>query len=99
MSAVLDESPNVWTDISIREYSIAPNGRLSDEWRALFLKHPDRITIGSDTWIPERWTSYEKIIELDRTWLGQLPREVAEQIAYRNAVKLFGAGDASELEK
>ena len=99
VSAVLDEAPNVWTDISIRESSIAPNGKLSDEWRALFLKHPDRITIGSDTWIPERWTSYEKIIELDRTWLAQLPRDVAEKIAYRNALALFGAGNAKDLEK
>jgi len=49
--------------------------------RALFLKPPDRITIGSDTWIPERWTSYEKIMELDRTWQNQLPRDVAEKIA------------------
>lgn len=93
VSQVLDEFANLWTDISIRESSIAPGGKLSEEWRALFLKHPDRITIGSDTWIPERWTSYEKIIELDRTWLGQLPRDVAEKIAYRNAVKLFGTGE------
>ncbi len=99
VSQVLDEFPNLWTDISIREYSIAPNGKLSDEWSALFLKHPDRITIGSDTWIPERWTSYEKIIEHDRAWLNQLPREVAEQIAFRNAVKLFGIKDASDLQK
>ena len=98
VSQVLDEFPNLWTDISIREYSIAPNGNLSDEWRALFLKHPTRITIGSDTWIPERWTSYEKIIEHDRVWLNQLPRDVAEQIAYRNAMKLFGM-EESDLEK
>jgi len=63
------------------------------------LKHPDRITIGSDTWIPERWTAYEKIIELDRTWLNQLPREVAEKIAFRNAVELFGASTSPELRR
>lgn len=91
VSALLDEFENLWTDISIREYSIAPSGTLAPEWRALFLKHPDRITIGSDTWIPERWSSYENIIEFDRTWLNQLPREVAEQIAYGNAVRLFGS--------
>jgi hypothetical protein len=97
VSVMLDEYPNLWTDISIREYSIAPDGTLLDDWRALFLKHPDRITIGTDTWIPERWTSYQSIIERDRIWLNQLPSAVAEQIAYGNAVKLFGAGGASEL--
>lgn len=45
VSETLDDFPNLWTDISIREFSIAPNGKLSNEWRALFLKHPDRITI------------------------------------------------------
>lgn len=99
VSQVLSEFPNVSTDVAIREYSIAPNGKLSDEWRALFLKHPDRITIGSDTWIPERWTGYEKIIEHHRAWLNQLPRDVAEKIAYRNALKLFSMEDAGELQK
>lgn len=99
VSQVLDEFQNLWTDISIREYSIAPNGKLSDEWRELFLKHPERITIGSDTWIPERWTSYEKIIEHDRAWLEQLPRDVAENIAYRNAIKLFNMEDIQDTQK
>jgi predicted TIM-barrel fold metal-dependent hydrolase len=98
VSAVLDDYPNLWTDISIREYSIAPGGALAPAWRDLFMRHPDRITIGSDTWVPERWTSYENIIEFDRGWLGQLPREVAEMIAYRNAVRLFGAGPNPNLE-
>ena len=61
-------------------------------WESLFLRHPDRITIGSDTWIVPRWGQYEAIITGDRVWLNQLPRDVAEQIAYRNAVRLFGAG-------
>ena len=91
VSGVLDEYPNVWVDISIREYQIAPDGLLEPAWETLFLRHPDRITVGSDTWIPPRWESYEQIITQDRTWLAQLPREVAEQIAYRNAERLFGA--------
>ena len=99
VSATLDDYPSLWTDISIREYSIAPNGVLDEAWRDLFLKHPDRITIGSDTWIPERWTSYENIIASDRIWLNQLPLNIAENIAYRNAVKLFGAGDVSEFQE
>ena len=47
---------------------------------------------GSDTWIPSRWERYQDIIEFDRGWLSQLPPEVAQQIAYNNAVRLFGAG-------
>ena len=98
VSATLDKHENLWTDISIREGQIAPNGILDPAWRELFLRHPDRITIGSDTWIPPRWRGYEQIIEGDRIWLEQLPRDVAEQIAYRNAVRLFGAGPHVHLE-
>jgi hypothetical protein len=97
VSQMLDEHENLWTDISIRERSIAPNGALDPAWRALFMRHPDRITIGTDTYVPSRWEAYEQIIEFDRGWLAQLPREVAEQIAYRNAVRLFGPGPNESL--
>jgi hypothetical protein len=96
---LMDEYRNLWVDISIREHAIAPGGELSENWQALFLKHPDRITIGSDTWIPSRWGQYEQVIEFDRGWLAQLPREVAEKIAYRNAVRLFGAGPHKHLQE
>ena len=46
--------------------------------------------IGSDTWINERWSSYPAIMAGYRAWLSQLPREVAEKIAFRNAERLFG---------
>ena len=95
---MMDEYQNLWADISIREYQIAPAGKLDPVWEALFLKHPDRITIGSDTWIPSRWEQYQDIIEFDRGWLNQLPPDVAQQIAYGNAVRLFGAGPHQYLE-
>jgi hypothetical protein len=98
VSAMMDKHPNLWADISIREYQIAPEGVLDPAWETLFLKHPDRITIGSDTWVPSRWENYQNIIETDRVWLNQLPPAVARQIAYGNAVRLFGAGPHQYLE-
>lgn len=94
VSQILDTYEQVWVDISIREFEIAPDGVLDPGWRALFLRHPDRITIGSDTWVTPRWERYEAIIAQDRTWLEQLPRDIAEQIAYRNAERLFGRSQA-----
>ncbi|MBV7332813.1 amidohydrolase [Chloroflexi bacterium TSY] len=93
----MDEYGNLWTDISIREFQIAPEGVLDPAWRDLFLRHPERIMIGSDTWVPPRWGQYEQIISHHRTWLEQLPPEVAKQIAYGNAVGLFGAGPHAHL--
>ena len=83
VSRMFDEYENLWVDISIREYEIAPKGQLDPQWKALFLKHPDRITIGSDTWVNSRWEQYGAIIDFDRGWLAQLPDDIAEQIAYK----------------
>ena len=94
VSAMLDQYPNLWTDLSYREYQIiAPDGQIAPEWLALFLRHPDRITVGSDTWVTARWRGYEQTIEQHRLYLDQLPRDVAEKIAFRNAVRLFGGGE------
>ncbi|MEM7134665.1 MAG: amidohydrolase family protein [Chloroflexota bacterium] len=90
VSAMMDEYTQLWTDISIREFQIAPDGKLDPAWEALFLRHPDRITVGSDTWVTPRWRTYEQIIEFDRVWLNQLPRDIAEMIAFGNAMRLFG---------
>lgn len=62
ISEMLDDYDHLWIDTSIRQYQIAPNGDLDPAWRALFLNHPDRITVGSDTWVPSRWGQYLQII-------------------------------------
>jgi hypothetical protein len=69
---------------------IAPGGTLDAARRDLVLRHEDRITVGSDTWVPQRWDEYGRILDFDRHWLGQLTENVAVKIAYANVVKLFG---------
>lgn len=64
-------------------------GGLSDEWRALFLKFPDRFLLGSDTWVPARWPQVPEIMHRYRSWLAALPADVAERIAWRNGTRLF----------
>lgn len=87
--ALLDEHPNVWTDTSYRDGEIAPGGALNPAWRATLTKHADRILLGSDTWVPSRWDSYEQIIASHRAYLALLPGDVAEKIAWRNAARMF----------
>ena len=45
--------------------------------------------IGSDTWVNGQWARYEEIMRVNRRWLSNLPRPVAEKIAYQNAEGLF----------
>ncbi len=89
VASMFDRFDNLWVDISIREYDIAPQGTLDPEWEKLFLDYTDRITVGSDTWVNSQWHNYESIIAFDRHWLAQLPPEVARKIAFDNASRLF----------
>ncbi len=49
----------------------------------------DRFLVGTDTWITSRWSALPGSIEEVRRYLDQLPRDVAEKIASRNAERLF----------
>jgi hypothetical protein len=63
---------------------------LCPEWRALLLKYPTRFLIGSDTWVNQRWLYYGELMKGYRAWLGELPADVARNIAWNNGARLFG---------
>ena len=86
---LLDRYPKLWVELALR-FDVAPGGNLDPEWRTLFLRHPDRFMVGTDTWTTSRWDSLVEEARATRRWLGQLPRDVADQIAYRNGERLFG---------
>lgn len=85
---MLAKYPRLWGELSYRS-DVTEGGKLSEGWRAMFLRRPDRFMIGSDTWVNERWDSYPALIGAYRHWLGELPAEVAEAIAWKNGARLF----------
>ncbi len=90
VARMLDQYPNLWAELSFRAEHIMPDDELDPEWRDLLIRHAGRFTIGSDTWEIDRWGVYKGLIDEHRAWLGKLPPDVAEKIAYRNAEALFG---------
>ena len=84
----LERFPALWGELSYR-HDVMESGQLAPAWRRLFLRHPDRFLVGSDTWVNERWQRYGEIVDSYRTWLSELPTEVAEAIAWKNAERLF----------
>ena len=80
--------PMLHGELSYRNGITAGDG-LSPAWRDLFLKYPQRFVLGSDTWVPQRWPEVPAIMDAYRAWLAQLPRDVAENIAWRNGARLF----------
>jgi hypothetical protein len=86
---LLEQFANLWVELSMR-FDIASGDRLDPAWRTVFVKYPDRFMVGTDTWITSRWNDLVPGMQRVRSWLEQLPHDVAEGIAYRNAARLFG---------
>jgi hypothetical protein len=86
---MLDTYPTLWAELSYR--SGISNGRgISAEWRDLFARHANRFLLGSDTWVNQRWSSYESTMREYRGWLADLPADQARLIAHGNAERLYG---------
>lgn len=99
VAALLERYPLLMGELSYRPGLICEGRsdaaqRLCPEWRALFLRFPARFLLGSDTWINARWQYYEATMAQYRSWLGELPPEVAQRIAWGNGAALFGLGAA-----
>jgi hypothetical protein len=82
--------PLLMGELSYRPGLTCDGGKLCPEWRALLLKYPNRFVIGSDTWVNQRWMYYDDLMQGYRTWLGDLPPDVARKIGWDNAAGLFG---------
>jgi predicted TIM-barrel fold metal-dependent hydrolase len=94
---MLERYPKLYADTSYREHDILGDGNIEPRWRDLIMRYPDRFMVGSDTWVNSQWENYEALMDINRRWLSQFPREVAEKIAYRNAEALFGRKVSRQL--
>ncbi len=86
--AMLEKHKNLWSDLAFRSDQ-SDNGKVPDAWRQLFTDFPDRFTIGTDTYTPERWYYVVDHAAWSRQWLGDLPPALSEKIAYKNAETLM----------
>ena len=85
---MLDKHDRLWADLAFRS-EVGSGGSLSDDWRALFTAHPDRIMLGTDTYTPERMYYIPEHANGARTWLSTLPQDLAANLAWKNAFNLI----------
>ena len=79
---MMDRYPRLYADTSYREHAIlGRDGGIDPAWRAVIAAHPDRFLVGTDTWVNEQWSDYQELIAVNRRWLGQFPRDIAEKVA------------------
>ena len=74
------------------------DGRISkDEWLALFREFPDRFVMGSENFVGESGARdgppgglTNDNTSVSRDFLEALPKDLAQRIAYRNALRIYG---------
>ena len=88
VATMMKAHPDLMGELSYRN-DITDGGKLSKQWRALFMAYPDRFLLGSDCWVTERWSQYGEIMDYYQRWLAELPRDVGNKIAHRNAERIF----------
>ena len=74
---------------AVQESITDEKNQLFPEWKDLLIKYQDRLMFGTDAHRIDRWDKYPQIVKTYREILGQLPKTVAEKIAYKNSEKLF----------
>ncbi len=85
---MLRKHPRLWADLAFRTEH-GSGGRVDAEWRKAFVEFPERFMVGTDTFTPERWHYIPEHARWSRAWLADLPPELAERIAWRNAEALL----------
>ncbi len=96
---MLKKHKNLWCDLAFRNDHAtvsAERAVIAPEWRSLFEEFPDRFMVGTDTFAPERWHYVGEHANYSRSWLKILPKDLALNIAYRNAEAMLMKAGKSE---
>ena len=85
----LERYPALHIDLSMRDDRIAPDGQITDDWYELIVTYPDRFMVGVDTYSTARWRAFPDATTKIRRWVSQLPPDVAEMLAFKNADRIY----------
>lgn len=110
LGQLLEEMPNMYVEIGA---VIAELGRQPHTARNFMTQYQDRVMFGKDTWIPEEYTTYFRVLETAdeyfpyhkryhafwRMYGLELPDEVLKKIYYKNALNVIPGIDASQFPK
>jgi uncharacterized protein len=100
LSQLLDEMPNVVVEFGA---VIAELGRQPRMARQFFEKYQDRILFGKDSWVPEEYATYFRVLETEdeyfpyhkkyhafwRMYGMGLPDDILKKVYYKNAIRII----------
>lgn len=99
LGKLLDEMPNVVVEFGA---VIAELGRQPKAAKAFFTKYQDRILFGKDSWVPEEYSTYFRVLETEdeyfpyhkkyhafwRMYGMGLPDDILKKVYYKNALRI-----------
>lgn len=106
LGELLDDIPNMNVGIAA---VIAELGRQPKHAKAFFIKYQDRILFGKDSWKPEEFPTYFRVLESDDEYFPyykkyhafwamyglDLPDDVLKKVYYKNALRVIPGLDKS----
>ncbi len=106
LGELMEEIQNMYVGIGA---IIAELGRQPRNAKAFFIKYQDRILFGKDSWKPEEFPTYFRVLETDDEYFPyykkyhafwpmyglDLPEEVLRKVYYKNAMALLPGLDKS----
>ncbi len=109
LGRLLDELPNMYTEIGAVLAELGRQPRYAREW---LIKYQDRVLFGKDSWRPEEYYVYFRVLETADDYFDyyrrrhafwkmyglNLPDEVLKKIYYQNALRLLPGIDESLFE-
>lgn len=109
LAELLEQMPNMYVGIGA---IIAELGRQPRAARKFFVVHQDRILFGKDSYKPEEFPTYFRVLETDDEYFPyykkyhafwamyglDLPDEILKKVYYKNALKLLPGLDQSLFE-
>lgn len=100
LGKLLDEIPNVYTEIGAVLAELGRQPRFARQW---MIKYQDRVLFGKDSWNPEEYHVYFRVLETEDEYFDyyrkrhafwkmyglNLPDEVLKKLYYKNALRIL----------
>ncbi|MEO8432476.1 MAG: amidohydrolase family protein [Acidobacteriota bacterium] len=110
LGRLLDDLPNLTTEIGAVLAELGRQPRFAKEW---LIRYQDRVMFGKDTWAPEEYPVYFRVLETADEYFDyyrkrhafwkmyglDLPDDVLKKIYYRNALRVIPGIDPSAFPK
>ena len=108
LDSLLTQMPNVVVEFGA---VIAELGRQPRAARKFFEKYQDRILFGKDSWVPEEYATYFRVLETEDEYFPYhkryhafwrmygigLPDEILKKVYYKNAIRIIPNIDKSQF--